>query len=71
MLRAQHVYSRSRRLTWGSRGWQIFFTLGFIEVTTNASGLTPGTMFNGGRAPGPHPFTPPPPPLAFVPRFRT
>ena len=46
-------------LTWCSRGWQIFFTLGFIEVTTNAAGLTPGTMFTGGRAPGPHPLPSP------------
>jgi hypothetical protein len=37
---------------------QIFFTLGFIEVTTNAAGLTPGTMFQSGRAPGDLGFDP-------------
>ncbi|KAJ1492215.1 light harvesting complex protein 2 precursor [Baffinella frigidus] len=38
--------------------WQIFFTLGFIEVTTNSAGLTPGTMFTSGRAPGDIGFDP-------------
>merc|ERR1719253_1666612 len=38
--------------------WQIFFTLGAIEIASNNGGLTPGTMFAGGRAPGDIGFDP-------------
>ncbi|KAJ1466366.1 hypothetical protein T484DRAFT_1861862 [Baffinella frigidus] len=41
-----------------SRLSSVFFTLGFIEVTTNSAGLTPGTMFTSGRAPGDIGFDP-------------
>jgi hypothetical protein len=61
------VAAKSHERAVGIRQWfdlcardarQIFFTLGFIEVTTNAAGLTPGTMFQGGRAPGDLNFDP-------------
>eukprot|EP00293_Proteomonas_sulcata_P015573 CAMPEP_0184311362 /NCGR_PEP_ID=MMETSP1049-20130417/41458_1 /TAXON_ID=77928 /ORGANISM="Proteomonas sulcata, Strain CCMP704" /LENGTH=218 /DNA_ID=CAMNT_0026626685 /DNA_START=24 /DNA_END=680 /DNA_ORIENTATION=+ len=38
--------------------WQIFFTLGFIEVLSNNGKLTPGDMFIEGRAPGDLGFDP-------------
>jgi len=38
--------------------WQIFFTLGAIEVASNNGSLTPGTMFANGRAPGDIGFDP-------------
>lgn len=38
--------------------WQIFFTLGAIEIITNNGALTPATMFARGRAPGDLGFDP-------------
>jgi hypothetical protein len=38
--------------------WQIFFTLGAVEVISNNGALTPATMFTGGRAPGDIGFDP-------------
>jgi len=38
--------------------WQIFFTLGFIEVLSNGGKLSPGDMFAEGRAPGDLGFDP-------------
>uniref|UniRef100_UPI0032E9395A ACPII-4 n=1 Tax=Chroomonas placoidea TaxID=173977 RepID=UPI0032E9395A len=38
--------------------WQIFFSLGAIEIITNKGKLTPGSMFTGGRAPGDLDFDP-------------
>merc|ERR1719253_218913 len=38
--------------------WQIFFTLGAVEIISNNGALTPTTMFAGGRAPGDIGFDP-------------